>query len=135
MLRGVSFYAVGGKDIALESLVPYDGDAVADDDFRMWWWNPNLKEGKIIGNEYAVRRGFYYVGDGEYPVRKGDEEYVDEGYVWLPEDPACYVWANEDEDPIRWADKVFNAGEGFFTQPTALNPYLCFPNPFYKGDK
>lgn len=112
--------------VKLADIVPFDGDDVSSDDFKTWWWNSNKIGGSTIGNEYAVRRAYYW--DPEDPNNE-------DGYVFLDdEDPSVWVWTSMDDDmPIVW-DKEFASGEGFFTQPGGEDPKILFPNPFYVAE-
>ena len=128
--------------VALNDIVPCDGEKISFE-YEIWWWAPQATETCKKGNNNAIRSGFYYVGmdkdNLEYPIRPGDDpDWWDseDGCIWIDSaDPADYVWATPDEDkPIRWINKVFEAGEGFFCKPKAANPILKFPNPFYKPE-
>ena len=104
----------------LSSLVPFDGTQVAESDgVKIWWWDT------AKGNQYAVWSEYYY--DPE------DPNADDDGYVVF-ENPEDFVWTDTDEYYPKPVIKTFAAGEGFFVQPTAANPVLAFPNPFYKGE-
>ena len=128
--RGINFFSVAGGGINIADLVPYTTDksgnqVVVKNPFEIYWWNTDPLEGHI-GNHRAVRRDFYWVGEDpsnpEYPIRPGDEDFFEEGWIWLDQDdPSTWVWVdNTDSDyPIRYATKVFKAGDCFFTQPTA----------------
>ena len=122
--------------VNLDKLIPFDGDKITNTPFEMWWWN-NDKDKGDLGNNKTIWNSFYYIGENEYPIRPGDEGLVEDGYVWLDEgDPSTWVWTDEKnaDFPIRYTDKVFEAGEGFFSQPTCVAPVLKFPNPFYKAN-
>ena len=100
----------------LSDVVPFDGDAVSDGNFTIWWWEPG------VGNKYAVWNSYWY--------DPTDPDADEDGLVFA-EETTDYKWTDQnDEAPAVWA-KTFSVGEGFFTQPTATNPILKFPNPFY----
>ena len=129
-LRGISFYAVSGEGIDIQDIVPRDSEGnIPNDSFKTWWWNPNQGPNGTIGNETAIRLGYYW---------DPEDERAQEGWVVLDEmgtHPELWVWVtNDPTTPTKW-NKTFAVGEGFFTQPTVPNPILKFPNPFYKGDK
>ena len=135
-LNGISFINMANSEgFNLSDLVPTSKGKVTTDQFRTWWWNNDPEKGPL-GNNEVIWNSFYYLGDNEeLPIRPGDEGLVEDGYVWLSE-PEDYVWTdNKEADfPIRCTDKVFRAGEGFFSKPTCEEPSLLFPNPFYKPE-
>ena len=120
----MSFGSAEGHD--LSEFVPKSNGEITDDPFRLWWWNNDSTKGDI-GNNYAIWNSFYYVGDNEYPIREGDEELVEEGYVWLDgDDPSTFVWTDDKsaDFPIRYVGVKFAQGSGFFAKPTCKNPSL-----------
>ena len=116
----------------LQTLIPFDGEEIADGNVSVWWWNPNKNEaGNIIGNEYAVWSEYWY--DPLDP--NADEDglcYAEDltEYRWVLDDTKIDPLTGEEFLPSIWT-KTIPAGEGFFCKPNVDDPTIKFPNPFF----